>query len=321
MLAKWIWRFKMEEGLLWARIIDSIHSDSWFSRPESIVNSYSCVWKDIVRCNADIGDEGIKVINLIKAKLGNEEKLQFWNDAWNGDENFKSKYPRLYNLETEKSVKVANRMSSIGSNWKWRRTVREGREKEELENIQLRWYLEVLERTVQEDDNFKYRWDRSIPIKANILNWRITCGRIPVRVVLAKMGINSQSQYCPFCESEPESIEHVFLGCLVAQELWKFIGAWWNIGIPDFQEVVEVFKWISKSSRSNTIRRRVFVSISALFKSLWDHRNGAIFDNKITSINIPCQKIQEVSFNWLESRVKKDVIDWSSWKSRPYVKM
>ncbi|KAL4564534.1 hypothetical protein LXL04_028598 [Taraxacum kok-saghyz] len=193
-----------------------------------MANSYSCVWKDIVSSTAEIGDEGIKVINLIKAKLGNGEKLDFLTDAWNGDENYKDKYPQLYNLETEKDVKVARRLTSTGTNWNWRRAVREGWEKEELENLQseigtktlsneadrwwihaapggifsVRWYRGMLEKTTQEEDNFKYKWDRSIPIKANILNWRLTRGRVPVRVVLAKMGINPQSQFCPFCECD-----------------------------------------------------------------------------------------------------------------------
>ena len=77
MLAKWIWRFKTEEGSLWARIIDSIHGVNWFSNPETMTNSYSCVWKDIVQGSVDIEDEGKKVINLIKAKLGNGENLHF----------------------------------------------------------------------------------------------------------------------------------------------------------------------------------------------------------------------------------------------------
>ncbi|KAL4575796.1 hypothetical protein LXL04_011882 [Taraxacum kok-saghyz] len=44
-----------------------------------------------------------------------------------------------------------------------------------------------------------------------------------------------------------------------------------------------------------------------------------VFEHINTSINNLCLKIQETSFNWLESRAKKDKIDWSSWKVRPYV--
>ncbi|KAL4573554.1 hypothetical protein LXL04_020364 [Taraxacum kok-saghyz] len=213
--------------------------------------------------------EGKKVINMIKAKLGNGEKLQLWNEAWNGEDILKHKYPRLFNLETEKNATVPSRLSINGGNWKWRRTVREGREKEELESLQSeigkrslnneidRWWIPSSPGDVGEGrprrNRFKYMWDRSIPIKTNILNWRVARGRIPVRIVLAKMGINTQNQNCPFCEIEPETIEHVFLGCNITQELWRFVGAWWNIGIPYFKDVMEVFKWTEKLSKSSII--------------------------------------------------------------------
>ncbi|KAL4590714.1 hypothetical protein LXL04_003655 [Taraxacum kok-saghyz] len=330
MMAKWLWR----RGLVMGKNIDSIHGGNWFSNPEMMTNSYPCVWKDIVQCSADMEDEDTK-------------RSWTFGPMHGGDEIFKTKFPRLYNLETEKGAKVVHELPETGNSWKWRRPVREGREKEELQNLQrhigakflnsdrdnwwipeapggmytVKWYRHVMEKKDQEEEIYNYRWDRSIPIKINILNWRITRGRVPVRTVLAKMGINSLSQFCPFCENDPETVEHVFLGCFVVQELWKFIGAWWNIGIPDFHEMGDVFKWVGKTSRSSIIRRRIFIVISAIFKTVWDHRNGAIFDNKNTSVNILCQKIQEVSFNWQESRNKKDKIDWSLWKSKPYVKI
>ncbi|KAL4568385.1 hypothetical protein LXL04_023996 [Taraxacum kok-saghyz] len=58
-----------------------------------------------------------------------------------------------------------------------------------------------------------------IPIKENILIWRIMKGRMPIRCSLAEMDIDVLSINCEVCGDQAEDIRHLFLKCDLASWL------------------------------------------------------------------------------------------------------
>ncbi|GKA95366.1 hypothetical protein Tco_0817404, partial [Tanacetum coccineum] len=56
--------------------------------------------------------------------MGNRADTSFWEDVWRGDVAFKSLYPRVYALESCKSVTVASKMSHENVGYSIRRVPR-----------------------------------------------------------------------------------------------------------------------------------------------------------------------------------------------------
>ena len=78
---------------------------------------------------------------------------------------------------------------------------------------------------------------------------------------------------CVFC-AEEETISHLFHGCVVASEIWKFFSS--HFGIPLGSDLLSVSRfWISQSKNSalNTI-------CASVLWCIWKTRNAMILDNR-----------------------------------------
>ncbi|GKE45869.1 RNA-directed DNA polymerase, eukaryota [Tanacetum coccineum] len=69
----------------------------------------------------------------------------------------------------------------------------------------------------------KTRWIKYVPIKVNILTWRIKLNNLPSRLNLSRKGLDLDIISCPSCNSAVESIIHIFFGCSMAKDLYKYI--------------------------------------------------------------------------------------------------
>ncbi|GKB80138.1 RNA-directed DNA polymerase, eukaryota, reverse transcriptase zinc-binding domain protein, partial [Tanacetum coccineum] len=85
LIFKWVWRFKTQSSFLWSRVIKAIHGVD--------------------------GKLGMDLCGFIKKKMGNGENTMFWNETWKGDVPFKSLYPRIYALESDKGITFASKMA------------------------------------------------------------------------------------------------------------------------------------------------------------------------------------------------------------------
>ena len=93
LLVKWLWRFTRETELLWHKVIRSkygMEEGGWW--PSEVSNTtYRSPWKEI---------QSLLPVFLCyaKLKLGNGERIRFWEDAWGDRVSFKLKYPNLFRL-------------------------------------------------------------------------------------------------------------------------------------------------------------------------------------------------------------------------------
>nr|GEU49715.1 RNA-directed DNA polymerase, eukaryota, reverse transcriptase zinc-binding domain protein [Tanacetum cinerariifolium] len=67
---------------------------------------FKWIWR--FKCEADA--LWVQVVKAIHGEQGDGRNTQFWNDAWMEDQPLKSKFTRLYALEMEKDVCVANKI-------------------------------------------------------------------------------------------------------------------------------------------------------------------------------------------------------------------
>nr|GEY27180.1 RNA-directed DNA polymerase, eukaryota [Tanacetum cinerariifolium] len=159
----------------------------------------------------------------------------FWYDNWLGDKPIKDLFPRLFALELNKKVTVADKVQGVVSS-SFRRPMRVGSEYQHLTDLNLLmesvslshscdiWICDLSgngEFRVKEVRNFldnlfllsyadATRWVKYIPIEINVFVWRARFDFLPTRVNLSRRGIDNE-------------IYSTVDACLNTCEMWKAI--------------------------------------------------------------------------------------------------
>lgn len=121
------------------------------------------------------------------------------------------------------------------------------------------------------------RWNNWIPIKINILIWRIRLLSIPTRDLLSHRGIMVDRITYPICSHNVETIDHISAGCAPLIVLWSRIAVWWGLHVPT-QFFVESLILCSDFIYLRPGQRKAFDGvILTCFWCIWNFRNSSIF--------------------------------------------
>ncbi|GJX94697.1 RNA-directed DNA polymerase, eukaryota, reverse transcriptase zinc-binding domain protein [Tanacetum coccineum] len=236
LMFKWVWRFKTDSTSLWAKFILAMHGKDG-NLSTTAKSSFPSIWLDIIRELHNLKNKGIDLLGLIKKKIGNGVDTLFWEDTWKGDIAFKFLYPRIYKLETCKQINVASKLVHDNVRLSLRRMPRGGVELEQftdminsladlqLPNMQDRWFWslsgsgdfsvasvrKIIDDHLLPEVSSKFSWRKMVPIKVNILAWKVKLDVLPTRFNLSKRGLDINSILCPICENHAESSSHLFL--------------------------------------------------------------------------------------------------------------
>ena len=271
-------------------------------------------------------------------KVGNGLETIFWEEVWRGDKKFKSRFPRVYALESDKKITVATKMNHNDVGFSLRRSPRDGVEMEQFSSLKA-----VLEGTVLSDSNdrwswslvgsgefsvasarkyidehqlggasHKTRWIKVVPIKINILAWKVRYDFLPTRLNLSRRSIEIQSIICPSCNKEVESTNHIFFACSLVRNIYRRIATWWELPYVEFDSYEQWFDWLislrMRSRHKNLLEGTFYVS----WWLVWNHRNKSLFDTKNPSTEIIFDVFVSRSFFWCRyrSKAKFSRIEW-----------
>ncbi len=103
--------------------------------------------------------------------------------------------------------------------------------------------------------------------------------------------------WCCMCRSADESVDHLFLHCQVARELWSFIfrcvGIDWVLPFRVSDLLFSWWNWFGKRSSG------VWILIpSCLMWTIWRERNNRIFEDKETSLARITEFFYGSLFDW-----------------------
>nr|GEV38254.1 RNA-directed DNA polymerase, eukaryota, reverse transcriptase zinc-binding domain protein [Tanacetum cinerariifolium] len=217
LLIKWLWRFYSNDSSLWTRVIKAIHGVD--GKVDSVIKACnrSC-WLNIVREVDVLKNRGIDIKSLIHIKIGDGTRTVFWEDIWNKKGRLKNLFPRLYALETSKAATVETKIGNGSVTDSFRRLPRGGAEQQQLEEMltlvnsislvpmadKMYWDLDsagdfsvasvrkmIDDRWLPRSDS-KTRWINYIPIKINVLAWKIMSNAIPSRFNISKRALFDQ---------------------------------------------------------------------------------------------------------------------------------
>nr|GEU59894.1 RNA-directed DNA polymerase, eukaryota [Tanacetum cinerariifolium] len=145
-------------------------------------------------------------------KLGKGDSTCFWEDKWFEGSALKDMFPRLFALENVKSVTVYKKLNDFGLDYSMRRKPRGGVKEDQytalsdmMDSIVLTpkedrfvWSLEnsgdfSVKSIRKRIDDTRFiggeigtRWIKSVPIKVNIMAWKIQSDALPTRFNISR---------------------------------------------------------------------------------------------------------------------------------------
>ncbi|GJW91788.1 RNA-directed DNA polymerase, eukaryota, reverse transcriptase zinc-binding domain protein [Tanacetum coccineum] len=341
LMFKWVWRFRNDSNSLWARVIKAMHGvDGRIGK--STKSYHPSAWVDIVNEVNKLKSQGLDLLSLMKKKVGNGKETSFWDEAWRGDIIFKYRFPRVYALETNKMITVEAKLAHENLGCSLRRVPRDGAEMMQyseltvnLDGIQLSmmqdrwsWSLEgsgnFLVASVRKyiDDNkltgasSATRWVKAVPIKINVMAWKVRLNALSTRLNISHRGLELQSILCLNCDKDVESTSHIFFGCSMARDLSRKIASWWDICYSEFSSYEEWLDWLLNlriHSRYKEVLEGVFYIMWWL---VWSFRNKSLFGPSIPYKVAIFDDLISRSFYWCRYR-RKASFSWVDWLKNP----
>ena len=245
--------------------------------------------------------------------LGNGEKIRFWSDIWVNERSLKDCFPRMYALSNRKTGLVHEFGKWINHGWKWDISLR--REVFDWEVYQWNEFMKVISTMVPNharQDQLVWKFDskgfftvksfgyalehvrfseeraeRSIwmglvPPKVEVFCWKMLKGRLPVKQVLARIGIEvGENALCVLCRERVEDVVHLFLLCKKVSSVWEECLNWWGISACIPNSLVNWWCQWRELCPSSSLSKAWSVCFFAIVWSIWLARNDCIF-NEVT---------------------------------------
>ncbi|XP_022019947.1 uncharacterized protein LOC110920009 [Helianthus annuus] len=126
--------------------------------------------------------------------------------------------------------------------------------------------------------------------------------RLPTTCALISRNINVSSCLCPMCGELPESAEHLFVSCGLAQSVWQWVSLWCKIP-PIFafnlKDLLQLFKFVGGSEKY----RKAFhaVCLTTIWY-IWKVHNGTLFNDVQIHMQKLMSDIKSLSVLWVKSR-------------------
>ncbi|GKB06175.1 RNA-directed DNA polymerase, eukaryota, reverse transcriptase zinc-binding domain protein [Tanacetum coccineum] len=283
LMFKWVWRFLSQNSSLWANVIKSIHGDHG-KIGKQVKVSYPSIWLDIVKEVDLLKKRGLNLLSFVNKKVGNGSDTLFWEETWHGDVAFKFLFPRAYALESCKNIDVASKLSQNSLAFTFRREPRGGVEQDQFDslkamvegtslvNIRDRWIWslqssgdftvasirKLIDEFTLSEVSSSTRWIKAVPIKVNVLAWKIKLDNLPTRLNISRRGMDIDSILCPTCGKAVESTRHIFFTCQIARDILHLITSWWNIPYMEVSSDEECSESPSKAAIFDEVQSRSF---------------------------------------------------------------
>ncbi|WMV14448.1 hypothetical protein MTR67_007833 [Solanum verrucosum] len=337
LMMKWLWKFVSPEVSLWKEVIIEKYGmeDKWMT--EVVTNPYNCsVWRSIRN-----------LWQLVKertsCKVGNGEKVAFWNDIWCGQEALKHAFPVLHSLSQGQEATVAELWTGQG----WNLGLRRGLNDWEMTTIarfhdtmqmatnltgeedRLVWKGErggeftvksayrELRSTEEQHAGWPWRmiWKTEIPYKVNYFTWLLAKQAVLTHENLNKRKPNLRSS-CYLCEEQVETVNHLFLHCKWTDQLWQMFIQKRKIKWTKPRSIIEVLQCWNRDGNAGKNEKRWRIVPACIWWTIWKERNQRCFEGKQNNIQKIKTNCLGLYYFWCKQVVIGDtenvfnIIDW-----------
>nr|GEW58002.1 hypothetical protein [Tanacetum cinerariifolium] len=228
----------------------------------------------------------------LRVRIRDGLNTRFWLDVWLLDMPLCACFPCIFALENNIDASVAVKQGAPSLDASFRRPVRDGVERSQLEDLVSlvggislsvsadRWVCDLtgdgefrvrdirttLDNLFLPSSVVATRWVKHVSIKVNIFAWRARLNRLPTRGNLISRGVLLDSSYCLNCDLATKDSHHLFLRCDLAKSIAQKLCRWWSIQWVDvlyFEDGYSSFSSIRLPVKLKAILEGVF------FTSWW----------------------------------------------------
>ncbi|XP_022003009.1 uncharacterized protein LOC110900426 [Helianthus annuus] len=294
----------------WDPVLEKVRKSGrgWTNVPVKI--SIGSAWKQIASVPSllPIGSD-----KAIKANLRNGSTIFFWYDWWLSDDVLHKKFPLLFALEKNKACLVSDRLPSSSQHSNF--NVGSSNE----------FSVKNVKKCVFEATNVipasSFEWCNWVPKKVVVVAWRAFLDLLPTVDALSRRNIHVGPQLCSICETNMESVDHLFTGCPIFMEVWQLVFSWCQVP-PFFVFHVRDLLCLHLTAKSGTRAKKAFYGvILTAFWSIWKARNDHIFNQKKVSVRRIMEEIKVMSYLWITKRGRMTDMTWDSWGRFDSLKM
>ncbi|GJT60835.1 RNA-directed DNA polymerase, eukaryota [Tanacetum coccineum] len=257
-------------------------------------------------------------------KVGNGETTKFWDDIWIGSKPLKLLFPRIYALDNIKDASICMKLNEPSLDNNFRRSIRGGIEQSQFKKLTDllipivlnpcpdRWFWSLegsgefsvasIRRFIDDQRlltvDSKTLWIKSVPIKVNILAWKIKLEALPTRFNISRRGIEIDSILCPICDRGVESTRHIFFSCCLVRQIARKICSWWDIEYSDVNSFTEWINWMASLRLQSKVKMMIQGVFFVVWWLVWSYRNKLLFEEKKPSKAIIFDDVVSISFYW-----------------------
>ncbi|PWA87711.1 RNA-directed DNA polymerase, eukaryota, Reverse transcriptase zinc-binding domain protein [Artemisia annua] len=94
---------------------------------------------------------------------------------------------------------------------------------------------------------------------------------------LDQKGIDLPSLLCPVCDTYIENVNHVFVRCELASQVWDRIFRWLDMVQPIFLSIADIMDWIVSMNCSLKRKKVLEAIILTAMWVIWKYRNNNLF--------------------------------------------
>nr|GEX72659.1 RNA-directed DNA polymerase, eukaryota [Tanacetum cinerariifolium] len=153
---------------------------------------------------------------------GDGNNTRFWSNIWKGDRPLKDVFPRVFKLELDKEILVAEKVATSVDH-SLRRPIRGGVEQQQRTDLALLMDYVSL-------SSFQDRW-------------------------LIRRGVTLESTNCPLCRSCEEDIHHILFRCDVARTVLRRVCRWWDLDLQAWSSFSDWNSWFSAIRLSSKLEK------------------------------------------------------------------
>ncbi|GJR69769.1 RNA-directed DNA polymerase, eukaryota, reverse transcriptase zinc-binding domain protein [Tanacetum coccineum] len=311
LMMKWMWRFYSYDTSLWSNVIKAIHGDDGnvnLTRKSGMRSS----WSYIVNEAKALEIQGVNVLDNMHLKLGDGTTALFWKDNWSGKGSLKT---FKGGVEQSQFDALSSLVSSINlvpmcDRWVWT-----------LESsgiFSVASIRKIIDGNRLATSTSKTRWIKYVPIKANVLAWKVKMDALPTRFNISRRGIVIPSLTCPTCDNGIETSDHLFFKCDMSRQLASKVSSWWSVNYADINSYNEWCSWITTIRLKNKTKAMLEGVFYTMWWYIWNFRNKLLFEDKAPLKATLFDNVVSSSYYWCKFRSRSS-FSWVEWLNNPHL--
>jgi len=166
--------------------------------------------------------------------------------------------------------------------------------------------LEESMASIEERRVFSHIWKSPAPSKVVAFSWKLLHDRIPTKVNLWHMQVlpPDTSVSCVLCEGNVELVNHLFIHCEFAMEVWKGVWRWFEVSLELPPNLFLLWEGWNELAGNNRIRKGFCLIWHAVVWSVCKARNERIFNNSNCGVEEILEAVKVLSWKWTLSPLK-----------------